>query len=100
VPVASSADGIHVFLGIWDTSSGGIYQTTLPPVLQIKPSASGTVVSWAAPATGYSLQQNLDFGSAHWTLVSSRPSVVAGENQVLCPAAPGVSAYRLVRSER
>ena len=99
LPVASSADGIHVFLGIWDTSSGGIYQAQLAPVLQIKPSRTGTVVSWAGPATGYLLQQNPDISSANWSLVNSRPTMINGQNQVVFPTMPGVGAYRLVRTD-
>jgi hypothetical protein len=98
LPVASSADGIHLFAGIWDASSGGIYEATLAPVLHIEPSSNGTVVSWAGPATGYVLQQNSDISSANWQIVAAPLSLVAGENRVLVGSGQSVSAYRLVRT--
>ena len=98
LPVASSADGIHLFAGIWDASNGGIYEANLPPVLHIEPSENGTIVSWAGPATGYVLQQNLDISSANWQLVATPTSLVGGENRVLVEAAGPVSAYRLLRT--
>jgi photosystem II stability/assembly factor-like uncharacterized protein len=98
--VTCSADGTKVFAGIYDASGGGIYAAQpSSPTLTIKLSPSGTIVSWPAASSGYSLEERADFLSGTWQPVSATAIVTNGENQVVVNAAGGNRAYRLVQRQ-
>ncbi len=97
--VACSADGIQLFAGIWDLTGGGIYAAKVPPVLNIRPFAQGTAITWSGPATGYVLQEKAAIAAPNWTAVAAPPSVVGGQNQVIIPSTGGARIYRLALSE-
>jgi len=96
LPVTSSSDGLKVFAGIWDVSAGGVYVAELPPVLTIAATPQGTMVSWPNPSKGYGLQRSSDMLS--WTIISTTPEVVNGQNQVRFSAGDNAT-FRLVRTE-
>ena len=52
-------------------------------------------ISWAAPSTGFSLQQNPLLGAGNWVGVTNVPSVVGGENRVTVSPPVGNHFYRL-----
>jgi hypothetical protein len=96
--VASSADGLRLIAGVWNLSSGGIYTADLPPVLNIASSSEGALISWPAPAAGYTLEQNSDIAEPNWHAVPVMPTLVGGQNQICIQSVNGMSSYRLRRT--
>ena len=88
--IASSADGIKLVAGIYDTSSGGIYMAVAPPVLTMTLSGQSAVFSWPASAAGFTLQRNPDLAKSNWIDVGSG-NLSNGVNQMTVSAASGRS---------
>jgi len=66
------------------------------PILRIWRVGTDSVgVGWPAVATGFSLQQNQDLGTANWATVTNPPVVVGNEQQVTIPISAGSAFYRL-----
>lgn len=93
--IACSADGLRLVAAIWGLSSGGIYSADLAPALSIRSSSDGTVISWAAPASGYVLEQTSDIIVPNWQAVSVPAVVVGGQNRVVVQSRGPMSSYRL-----
>lgn len=55
----------------------------------------GVVLAWAAPSTGFVLQQNSALDSTSWVNVAEPVEVVNGQNQVTIARATGIGFYRL-----
>jgi hypothetical protein len=68
--VASSADGHNL---VASASGAGIYrlQTSAFPLLNIKASGAGLLLSWTVPSQSFALQQNSVLASTNWTDVGS-----------------------------
>jgi hypothetical protein len=58
-------------------------------------STNAVVLSWAAAATGFSLQQNGDLTVPNWQAVAAPVNVVGEQNQVVVSLAVGSVFYRL-----
>jgi len=66
------------------------------PTLSIQlTSTNAVVISWPAPSTGFSLQQNTSLDPATWSAVTNATLVINGEKQVIVPSTGGVQFYRL-----
>ena len=75
-----------------------VFYVNLPasPLLSIRPtSTNAVVISWPAPSTGFSLQQNSNLNPANWVNVTNTPVVANGLNQVIVSAPAGRQFYRL-----
>jgi hypothetical protein len=83
-----SQDGVRL-AGLIDRQ---IYTAFWPPMLYVQSSASNFVLSWSAPATGWSLQQSSNITSTNWSNVLTPPTVTNFDNQVIL-AAPGNSTF-------
>jgi hypothetical protein len=96
--VASSADGAKLVAA---ANGGGIYtwQTAPAPVLNVTPSANGSVeISWTVPSMTFALQETSDLATSHWTPVGVSPTLnyVTLQYQVTLPTQPqGAIFYRL-----
>ncbi len=68
-----------------------------PPSLAIMMTASNTVlISWPAPSTGWTLQQNTNLLlPAGWASATNAVTVAGGQNQILVPAPADTRFYRL-----
>jgi hypothetical protein len=75
-----------------------IFNLNLPasPRLSIQPTPTNAVViTWPAPSTGFTLQQNNNLNPANWVDVTGTPEVVNGQNQVVVSPPAGTQFYRL-----
>jgi hypothetical protein len=80
--VANYLDGLRIY-------------RILGPKLELTVSSTNTAVfSWAAPSTGFLLQENLGLTPSQWTEVADTPVPVAGKNQLVLPL---TNQYRLFR---
>ena len=68
------------------------------PQLSISPAGAGSVlISWPAPSTGYSLQQNASLATTNWVAVTNVPVVVGNQNQVTLSSGTGMEFFRLIQ---
>jgi hypothetical protein len=82
--------------GFWSIISA--IQTPGAPYLSIFPTSTNTVViSWPAPATGFSLQQNSDLKTTAWSGVSQTPSQVGTNKVVILQPTAGQLYFRLAQ---
>ncbi len=65
------------------------------PALQISHNGSHVTLSWAANATGFSLQSTTDLVHGPWTPVSGTPTVINGVNNLTLSVSPAGTYYRL-----
>jgi len=73
-------------------------QTAGAPVLHIFVSATNTaVITWLAPATGFSLQQNTNLVANSWGPVTNSVNTVGSDNQVIISPPAGNRFYRLFK---
>jgi hypothetical protein len=80
--------------GFW----GIIAAVQLPgsPLLRVVLTVTNTVVvTWTAPSTGFSLQENPILNAGAWTAVTNPINVVGSENQVIVSPPTGNRFYRL-----
>jgi hypothetical protein len=94
-PAAGTISGgnIRVQSGFWNT-----VQTPGAPELRItRAGASGAILSWPAPSTGWVLQETTVLGTAaSWTAVMSPTVVIAnGQNTVTFTSTTGIRHFRL-----
>jgi hypothetical protein len=76
------------------------------PALAISPQTGGTnafLVTWPAPSTGFTLQQNPDLTTSNWVaapspIVAMNPGLGVYQNQVVVSSTGGHMFYRLVSS--
>jgi hypothetical protein len=67
-----------------------------PPRFKVAATTTNTVISWAAPSTGYFLERTADPSLATgWLFVTNPVVVVSGQNTVTVPPAGGPTFYRL-----
>jgi hypothetical protein len=93
--VASSADGIKLAAGIYDTSTGGIYTALAPPALKMTIAGNNALLSWPASAAGFTLQQISDLSKTNWADVGTG-SLINGANQMNVVRVPGPRFFRLI----
>ena len=75
----------------------GSIQTPGSPLLSVFVTSTNTVVlSWPAPSTGFSLQQNSNLSTTNWSTVTNTVDNVGGNNQVRIAPPIGNRFYRLV----
>ncbi len=80
--------------GFWSLVAA--IQTPGAPLLTVFRTSTNTVViSWPAPSTGFTLQQNPDLKPTNWGSVGTTPSVVNGQNQVIVSPPVGNEFFRL-----
>jgi photosystem II stability/assembly factor-like uncharacterized protein len=91
--LACSQDGIRLV-----AADGLIYTAFWPPVLNVQSSASNIVLSWSAPATGWSLQQNSDITTTNWTNIPVSATTTNFENQVILAPSSNSAFFRLAYS--
>lgn len=60
--------------------------TSLPTLKLSMASTNHVLLTWAAPSTGFSLQQTTNLASGNWTTVTNQPGVTNSLNQVVLPA--------------
>ncbi|HEV2209961.1 MAG TPA: hypothetical protein VG167_14365 [Verrucomicrobiae bacterium] len=80
----------------WDGVGWHGFLATLatPPQLAITKAGGAVKISWPYPSTGWSLQQNADFGTTNW--VASTGVSNDGTNNLLTVALPsGTKFFRL-----
>ena len=75
-----------------------VFNVSVPPSpllsIQLTPT-NAVVISWPAPSTGFSLQQNSNLNPTNWVNVSTTPLVTNGLNQVTVSPPAGTRFYRL-----
>jgi hypothetical protein len=82
--------------GFWSLIAA--VQTPGAPLLTVFRTATNTVViSWPAPSTGFTLQQNPDLKPTNWGNIGGTPSVVNGQNQVIVSPPVGNQFFRLTQ---
>ena len=75
----------------------GSIQTQGSPLLSVFVTSTNTVVvSWPAPSTGFSLQQNSNLSTTNWSSVTNVVQNAGGNNQVTIAPPIGNRFYRLV----
>jgi len=75
----------------------GSIQTPGSPLLSVFVTSTNTViVSWPAPSTGFSLQQNSNLSTTNWSGMTNIVQNVGGNNQVTIAPPIGNRFYRLV----
>jgi len=81
--------------GFWSIIAA--VQTPGAPLLKVFRTTTNTVViSWPAPSTGFSLQQNpVVNNGASWLGVTNVPVVVGSDNRVIISSPAGNKFYRL-----
>ena len=81
--------------GFWSIIAA--VQTPGAPLLKVFRTTTNTVViSWPAPSTGFSLQQNpVVNNGASWIGVTNVPVVVGSDNRVIISSPAGNKFYRL-----
>ena len=80
--------------GFWSLVAA--IQTPGAPLLTIFRTPTNTVViTWPAPSTGFSLQQNSDLKTSNWGPASGSFSVVGSQNQMIVAPPIGNAFYRL-----
>lgn len=82
--------------GFWGVVAA--VQTTNAPLLSIDHTTTNSVIiSWAATATGWQLQENANLTTTNWVNVATVPQEVGGRKQVVAPlpTAPACKFYRL-----
>jgi len=75
-----------------------VFNVNVPPspLLHIQlTSANAAVISWPAPSTDFTLQQNSGLNPANWVNVPTTPTVTNGQNQVMVSPPVGPQFYRL-----
>jgi hypothetical protein len=76
--VASSADGnTHFAAGAVSVTEGHVWSSQSPPAPRLNISAADTnvLLSWIAPSTNFTLEQNSDLSTADWTAVTNIPTL-------------------------
>jgi hypothetical protein len=72
--------------------------STRLPSLTIAYTTTNTVaVSWLSPSTGFTLQQNTNVGTSHWTAVGTTPMDDGTTRTVIVDPPVGQGFYRLIR---
>jgi len=79
--------------GFWGVVAA--IQTPGAPLLKVRREGNNVILSWPAPSTGFSLQQNGNVAGPAWGPVLGTPVVVDGENQITVPSPIGNNYYRL-----
>lgn len=79
------------------TSANDFIVTSMPTLNIVSGATDSFVISWPAPSTGFILQQNPDVGTGNWMNVTSTVTASNGWNQIVMPASPGNSFFRLIR---
>jgi hypothetical protein len=75
----------------------GSIQMPGSPLLSVFVTTTNTVVvSWPAPSTGFSLQQNSNLSTTNWTTITNAVENVGANNQVKIAPPIGNRFYRLV----
>jgi hypothetical protein len=89
----------RVLLGAYDLNLvGAAYVYDLTPTLQIAPAPGGAVsVSWASAWTGWTLQQNMNLNSTHWTTASESVTDNGTNRFILVSPPAGNRFYRLAK---
>jgi hypothetical protein len=65
-------------------------------VLHVSTTTSNSVlISWPAPATGFTLKQNLNLSTTNWTLVTNVPVTNGSSQQIAISPLSGKNFYRL-----
>jgi hypothetical protein len=77
----------------------GFSFNSLPPLAVALTATNTAVISWAAAAGGFTLQQNSDLSTTNWVNVTNLETVVNGQNQVIVPAGSGKESFRLVQQQ-
>ena len=79
--------------GFWSVL--GVIQVSGAPFLSISRSNASVVISWPAPSSGFSLEENANLNTANWTSVAIPPVTVGAEQRVVVAAPSGNRFYRL-----
>ncbi len=93
-------DAGHMSGGVYSVD-GGFWSIIAPiqvvgaPLLSVHVTNSVAVISWPAPSTGFSLQQNSTQTSAGWSNVNQSPTVINGQNVVTLPVSGGSQFFEL-----
>jgi hypothetical protein len=74
----------------------GVVQIPGAPLLKIFPTSTNTViVSWPAPSTGFSLQQNADLSTANWVAPAEMVNSDGTTKFIIVSPPTGKRFYRL-----
>lgn len=78
----------------------GVYRLDVPaPPLGISTTQTNSVVlTWPAPTIAFAVQQTHDLNSNNWVTLTNTPDLVASMNQIVLPAPPQNTFYRLTVS--
>jgi hypothetical protein len=80
--------------GFWSLIAA--VQTPGAPLLRVVLSSTNTVVvAWPSPSTGFNLQENLELGTTNWANVTTVPTIVDSEKQVIVMPPVGNRFFRL-----
>jgi len=75
----------------------GSIQAPGSPLLSVfVTSTNSVIISWPAPSTGFSLQQNSNLSTTNWSTVTNAVENMGGNNQVRIAPPLGNRFYRLV----
>jgi len=65
------------------------------PRLSISLTVNDAVISWAAPSTGFILEETDSLSPANWTAVGGTPTVIGNDNVMTVTRQSGMRLYRL-----
>jgi hypothetical protein len=89
--------GSHAYVA--DDSNGLlVYSLGQPPPSRLsmaRSDAGHVVLSWPAPTSAFSLQENADLATTNWMTTTGSPTVAGSNNQFILPAPGGARCYRL-----
>jgi hypothetical protein len=93
----SSIGQYYFWQDLRDSTATTLFSISLPnqPKLTIAPAGANAVLSWTTNATGFTLQSATDLASPDWTVLSSAPTVLSGQNTVTNPISGAQEFYRL-----
>jgi DNA-binding beta-propeller fold protein YncE len=96
-PRGVAVDRTGNFVYVADSGNNRIQVFAQRPTLRIQRTVGSVIVTWSAAATGFTLQQKADLGTANWVNTTQAVATVDGENRVEIPASARFQAFRLVR---
>jgi uncharacterized repeat protein (TIGR03803 family) len=87
----TSAGGSSFFGTVFSLSLG----PANPPQLTIIPAGANVILTWPTNSTGFALQSTTNLTSTVWTINSTAPVIVNGQNIVTNPISGTMQFYRL-----
>jgi IPT/TIG domain len=97
VPTGATTGTISIITsGGLATSATNFVVTTLPKVNIVSSLTNTFVISWAAPSTGFVLQQNSDLTTTNWANMTNAVNSDGSLNQIVIPFSTGNNFFRLI----